>query len=59
MYDLVIRNARIVDGTGKPAFSGDLAVSKGVIAAVGKVSGSGKKEIDAQYEILNEYLESI
>ena len=26
MYDLVIRNALIVDGTGKTGFSGDLAV---------------------------------
>lgn len=47
MYDLVIRNAQIVDGTGKPKFSGDLAVSQGKIAAVGTVDGGGKQEIDA------------
>ena len=52
MYDLVIRNATIVDGTGEPAYSGDLAVSQGKIAAVGKVSDSGKKEIDAQGKLL-------
>jgi len=52
MYDLVIRNALIVDGTGSPAFPGDLAVSNGRISAVGHVSGSGKKEIDAQGKLL-------
>ena len=52
LYDLVIRNATIVDGTGKPAYAGDLAVSKGKIAAVGKVSGAGAREIDAGGKLL-------
>jgi len=33
-WDILIRNARIVDGTGSPAFPGDLAVERGRIAAV-------------------------
>jgi N-acyl-D-amino-acid deacylase len=33
-YDLVIRNARVVDGTGAPWFRADIAVSGGRIAAV-------------------------
>ena len=52
MYDLVIRNANIVDGTGIPAFSGDLAINNGKIAAVGDVRTKGKKEIDAQGKLL-------
>ncbi|MCP4468728.1 MAG: amidohydrolase family protein [Halieaceae bacterium] len=52
MYDLVIRNAHIVDGTGKASFSGDLAVSSGKIVAVGAFNGSGEKEIDAQGKLL-------
>ena len=52
MYDLVIRNATIVDGTGRPAYTGDLAVNNGRIAAVGTVSAGGKKEIDAQGKLL-------
>ena len=52
MYDLVIRNAHIVDGTGKAPFSGDLAVSSGKIVAVGAFNGSGEKEIDAQGKLL-------
>jgi len=52
MYDLVIRNATIVDGTGRPAYTGDLAVSAGRIAAVGEVSGAGRREIDAAGKLL-------
>ena len=52
MYDLVIRNATIVDGTGQPAFSGDLAVNNGKIAAVGQITDTGKQEIDAQGKLL-------
>jgi len=47
MHDLVIRNGRIVDGTGKPAFTGDVAIDGGVIAAVGPKAGAGRREIDA------------
>lgn len=47
MYDLIIRNGNIVDGTGRPAFQGDLAVKGGKIAAVGVVSGEATEEIDA------------
>ena len=46
-YDLVIRGGTILDGSGAPAYRGDLAVNGGWIAAVGKVSGSGDEEIDA------------
>ena len=46
-YDLVIRNGRIVDGTGAAAFTGDVAVQGGRIAAVGRVTGRGRREIDA------------
>ena len=52
MYDLIIRNARIVDGTGRPAFEGDIAVTDGIIAAVGSVEGSGEREIDAAGNLL-------
>ena len=31
-YDLIIRNGKIVDGTGKPAYQGDLAILEGKIA---------------------------
>jgi len=46
-YDIVIRGGTVVDGTGKPAYEADVAISAGVIAAVGEVSGRGREEIDA------------
>ena len=46
-YDLVIRNGRIVDGSGMPSFQGDVAVRDGKIVAVGKVPGSASRVIDA------------
>src|SRR3954462_11879828 len=46
-YDLVIRNGTIVDGMGGEPYPGDVAVSDGVIAAVGTVSDKGEREIDA------------
>ncbi len=47
-HDLVIRNGRIIDGSGKPAFEGDIAVNDGTISLVGTVPGKGKEEIDAK-----------
>ena len=46
MHDLVIRGGRVVDGTGKAAFTADIAIDGGVITEVGRV-GSGRREIDA------------
>jgi N-acyl-D-aspartate/D-glutamate deacylase len=47
MHDLVIRNGKIVDGTGKPAFIGDIAIDGGKITSVGGKAGAGRREIDA------------
>ncbi|MFA5632412.1 MAG: amidohydrolase family protein [Porticoccaceae bacterium] len=45
--DRIIRNGRIVDGSGGASFSGDIAIRGGKIAQVGKVDGRGAEEIDA------------
>jgi N-acyl-D-aspartate/D-glutamate deacylase len=47
-YDLIIRNGMVVDGSGGEPFAADVAISGNKIAAVGKVSGSGREEIDAR-----------
>ena len=48
MHDLVIRNGTIVDGTGAPRRSGDLAIDGGLITAIDEKAGCGKREIDAE-----------
>ena len=49
MFDLLIRNALIYDGSGNPAFTGNVAVSNGKIVAVGAdVSGEAAKIVDAK-----------
>ena len=47
MHDLVIRNGKIVDGTGQPAHIGDVAIDNGKITSVGGKAGAGRREIDA------------
>jgi dihydroorotase/N-acyl-D-amino-acid deacylase len=52
-YDIVIRNAHIVDGTGSPWYSGDLAIRDGRVAAIGRLSaGAAKQEIDARGRVV-------
>jgi N-acyl-D-amino-acid deacylase len=46
-HDLVIRGGTIVDGSGEPAFIGDVAIDGEWITAVGSVPGSGRREVDA------------
>ena len=46
-HDLVIRNGRLIDGTGAPGVCGDLAIDGDTITAVGVVEGEGEREIDA------------
>jgi len=52
-FDLVITNARIIDGTGNPWFRGSVAVKDGRIARVGFFDTSGAKQtIDAKGQIV-------
>ncbi|WP_416897059.1 MAG: N-acyl-D-amino-acid deacylase family protein [Minwuia sp.] len=47
MHDLVIRGGTIVDGTGKDAFTGDIAIADGRIAEVGGKAGPAKRDVEA------------
>lgn len=47
MYDLVIRNATVIDGTGAEPFCADIAVSGGKIAEIGRINADCPKVIDA------------
>ena len=50
--DLVIRGGSVIDGTGSPAFTADIAVEDDRIVEIGKVDSRGKKEIDADGQIV-------
>ena len=39
MYDLLIKGARIIDGTGAPSWNGDVAIKSGRIVAMGHLDG--------------------
>jgi len=47
MFDLVVKNAQILDGSGGKARSGDLAVSQGKIVEIGPKLGAAKETVDA------------
>jgi N-acyl-D-aspartate/D-glutamate deacylase len=52
MFDLLIRNARLVDGTGAPERRADLGVKDGRIAAIGDLDGPAAKTVDADGLVL-------
>ncbi|MGD9561655.1 MAG: amidohydrolase family protein [Pyrinomonadaceae bacterium] len=46
-FDIVIRNGRVLDGSGNPWIAADVAINDGRFAKIGHVDGKGKREIDA------------
>ena len=53
MYDIVIKNGKLIDGTGMDAVDGDLAIRDGVIAEVGgAISAPARRTIDADGAIV-------
>jgi dihydroorotase/N-acyl-D-amino-acid deacylase len=52
-YDLVIRNGRIVDGTGSPWYAADLGIRAGRIAAIGRLDAVKRKQtVDARGQVV-------
>ena len=47
-FDLVVRNGTVVDGTGGAPRDADVAIDDGRIAAIGRIEGAGREEIDAK-----------
>ncbi len=52
MHDLVIRNGVIVDGSGMPRYRGDVAVSGGRIAAIGRIREAAREVVDAEGHVV-------
>ncbi|WP_146551818.1 amidohydrolase family protein [Rummeliibacillus sp. SL167] len=54
MYDLIIRNGKIIDGTGSPWYYSDIAIQDDKIEKIGKLTDlKAKKEIDAKRHIVS------
>jgi N-acyl-D-amino-acid deacylase len=53
MYDVVIRNGRVLDGLGNPWVRADVAIKNGRFAKIGRVEGRGAREIDAQGDLVS------
>ena len=47
LYDVVIRNGCVLDGTGNPAIFADVAIKDGHFVKIGKITSRGRSEIDA------------
>src|SRR5579862_4659785 len=47
VHDLVIRGGTVVDGTGSPGRTADVAVEGGIVVEVGRVDARGRQELDA------------
>ncbi|MER6214871.1 N-acyl-D-amino-acid deacylase family protein [Streptomyces sp. NPDC001272] len=50
--DLVIRGARVADGSGGPSYRADVGVHEGRIAAIGRLPGGGRRTVDADGLVL-------
>ena len=51
IFDLVIRNATVIDGTRAPRFQADIGVAEGKIVELGSIRGKARQEIDAAGKI--------
>jgi N-acyl-D-aspartate/D-glutamate deacylase len=52
MYDLIIRNGTVVDGSGLPGYQADVAVVGNRIAKIGKITETADKEVDARGKVV-------
>jgi N-acyl-D-amino-acid deacylase len=51
-HDLVIRGGRVVDGSGMPAYVADVAIKRGFIVEIGRITERGDEEVDAEGHIV-------
>ena len=51
-HDLIIRNGTVVDGSGFGSYRADVAITGDRIAAVGRITERGTREIDAEGNVV-------
>jgi dihydroorotase/N-acyl-D-amino-acid deacylase len=52
-YDLIIKNGRVIDGSGRPAFNADVAIKGDRVTVIGNLAGArAKRTIDARGQIV-------
>jgi N-acyl-D-aspartate/D-glutamate deacylase len=51
-YDLLIKNGRIIDGSGRPGFHGDVGVVNGTIAELGRLDGGARRTLEADGRVI-------
>jgi N-acyl-D-amino-acid deacylase len=51
-YDIVIKNGRVVDGSGRPPYQADVAIQGDRIAEIGKITDAADRVIDAEGHIV-------
>ena len=52
MYDLIIRNGTVIDGSGLPRFRADVGIAQGKVAAIGRIHESARETIDAEGHVV-------
>ena len=52
MYDLVIKNAEVIDGSGLPRYRADVGVRNDRIATIGRIRESARETIDAEGHVV-------
>ena len=52
MYDLIIKNGTVIDGTGAPRIIANISIKDGKIVEVGNIFGQAKRIIDAKDKLV-------
>ena len=53
LYDIIIRNGRVIDGSGRPGINADIAINGDRIDRIGNLRGAkAKREIDARGQVV-------
>lgn len=52
MYDLIIRDGTVIDGSGLPRYRADIGIIRGRIAKIGRIREAAKEVIDAEGQVV-------